>query len=223
MFLTHHWLRFILLAVLMSPACAAPLERRDVKYKLKSLDKHGDLVMIPMNAPYELNRCVIALATEMGDGNVQDIKHEGTMTSNAVFDPSIMLYYKLMEGRYCRVPYTCYGSVVTPPKDKNPQEIMFGTIISHTVIPRTKKPRYYVFHQPFPAGISGAQLKSAKELREELFFEFLTEFALVRPWLMRMAFLETEHATLEESDSEVVIKAGNLVRKKMDMKTTVPT
>ncbi|KAF9071508.1 hypothetical protein BDP27DRAFT_1419071 [Rhodocollybia butyracea] len=193
MLLTHHWLGFILLAVLISPACAAPLERRNVHYHMTLVDINGlEVETIQIEAKDHLHISITSLAKEMGDGGVPTvIDHSPDLLDiDTSFSPTTMLYYRLKGGKHCSrsadkaTLITCFGFVVSSPKDKDHPAIMFGTVISCTV--DEKGHSFHVFHQPIPAGITGEQLKRARELEEDVYFDFLTKFVLIKQWVMWM-------------------------------------
>ncbi|KAF9071504.1 hypothetical protein BDP27DRAFT_1419068 [Rhodocollybia butyracea] len=231
MLIPHHWLGFILLAVLMSPACAVPLERRNVHYHMKLLNVNGlEVEKITSGAQEHLRISITSLAKEMGDGGVPTIDHSPHLLDMIpTFNPSAILYYGLEGGKHCSSSadkttlVTCFGFVVSLPKDLDNLDlpvILFSAVISRTVDGNGLS-SFQVFHQPLPAELTSEQLEKAKVLRDTVYSKFLVMFVPIHRWVILMA-----HGTRGDEAPDPVVKDAAAVllrsRRRKAQKGTIP-
>ncbi|KAF9072309.1 hypothetical protein BDP27DRAFT_1418215 [Rhodocollybia butyracea] len=157
MFFTRHSLGFnVLLAFLISPACAAPtLERREIQFIVQGFDVTGKPLGVPV-PPEALKH----ITTSLKD---IDITGQGPPNSHPIeFDPSAVFYYGLHGGHLCDLPRLCYGLVVTDVTHGLIGSLVAGTIDNHDPV------EFYQFHHP--------SLKIARHY----YFPFMKEFAPVQ-------------------------------------------
>ncbi|KAF9074084.1 hypothetical protein BDP27DRAFT_1416762 [Rhodocollybia butyracea] len=220
MLITHHSLGFGPLALLISLACAMPnplLERRlTTTYKVQAFNKHGKPVQVTTVAAQNLiKKSISEMAEDMGDGEVE-LEHVLVTAMGDKIKPghSDMLFYKLEGENFCTEEHRGYGYgyVVTPTKD-NLLNIMFGGVVRVAGYHD-----YEVFHQALPPDIPDElELANVEKRQDDLYYEFLTEFVPIKQWVLKAAQIK------EPEPCKTLIKAGNFLRKKMDMKTTVLT
>ncbi|KAF9063976.1 hypothetical protein BDP27DRAFT_1426355 [Rhodocollybia butyracea] len=187
MFLTHHWLDFILLVVLISPVCAAPAlrARNEPFYNVQMYDESGTLVTFAETETegrnYLLTTIIDVWIYGMEPSDIQLSPHGRKIN----FESSSMLYYKLVGGFLCSPPRICYGyvvtAVVTSAKKQIPQNVIFSAIVRGHII----HPPYLTTHNILRVHgngkpLRGEQLKNAEKLQYEKYSEFLTKFALVK-------------------------------------------
>ncbi|KAF9071491.1 hypothetical protein BDP27DRAFT_1419057 [Rhodocollybia butyracea] len=162
MFFTRHSLAFVLLAVLVSSACAAPappLKPHVISYTSYTATLlHED----SPSAREQIKTSLAATAFRLGDSGPKK---------------KITFQKAKLEGGVCNSARTCYAYAYIPTED-NPQKIMFGAVVIHDIAGHFKS-----FHQPIPVEISGEQLKEAKKLREEVYHKFWEKFEPIQSWL----------------------------------------
>ncbi|KAF9073162.1 hypothetical protein BDP27DRAFT_1445098 [Rhodocollybia butyracea] len=175
----HHWLCFILLAVLISPAWAVPTptpEPSKTKYSVTVREENNAKVeKIPPKAK-RINEFIIDMGEAMGDGNEpHNVKHWSLEDINMRFEISEMLYYELQGGKFCSK--ICYGYIVTTDLGWR------GLVKTAAVIAQdpTHPCRFSVLHLPLPTRFLNDQF--VIDHQKDRYLEFLTVFAPIKDWM----------------------------------------
>ncbi|KAF9071424.1 hypothetical protein BDP27DRAFT_1322112 [Rhodocollybia butyracea] len=185
MFFAHIWLGFILIAFLISPACAMPRPGpHAIEYEVSTYDKNG--------------------RAQMKDTGLKHIEYQYPPRSDIQFDSSTVLYFRLRGGNFCDPPppdpiRICYGYVVTSPA----LNIMFGSLVAAMRLSIVGE-----IHLPLPPSLHPETESQAKGILNQEYLSFLMEFEPVRDWVEYM------HQCLEET-SDAVAKASNTVKQAM--------
>ncbi|KAF9065352.1 hypothetical protein BDP27DRAFT_1450251 [Rhodocollybia butyracea] len=184
-FFTRHSLAFVLFAVLISPACAAPtLERRDTsQYRVQLLNIYGDPVAIGKppeaqnhvenwqdrigNWQKRIRDSIIALGKEMEDPELKPesihLIEEGRQILPSPFG---VQYYKLEGGKFCTGKVKCYGYVAKLRRPLTPHgNTLFGAVV--VVIVGENEPR--VVHTP----LDGSRRDVNMKIRKQKYAEFM--------------------------------------------------
>ncbi|KAF9071468.1 hypothetical protein BDP27DRAFT_1502150 [Rhodocollybia butyracea] len=234
MMFTHYSLGFVLLAVLISLACAVPLERRDTpesEYTVKPLNAYGQPVIITDDdVKTDIENSIFALAkkwtkTEITADLITHLHVEGAEIASA--SKSSMLYYELKgDVLHDRV---CYGYLVTPPKTQNPLEITFSAQVildaaflydtaheappvgdvAHKAVPVV--PVYNVSRCVLSNIHDEELLEISKGANNDTYKKFLERFTPIQRWVLAMAQIKG----IPASDADSVTKAGNFLRHRM--------
>ncbi|KAF9071492.1 hypothetical protein BDP27DRAFT_1446367 [Rhodocollybia butyracea] len=232
MFFAHHSLGFVLLALLISPACAMPLGNPHT-YFVQVLDERGDKVQLTTNAAKEQVRTSISiLAKKNEDGQVEpehiQLIAEGYNLKE--LDPSSMIFYKLTGHNFCTKMKRSYGYgyAITPTKDRSlafggvvadAKDFDFGGVVSNTDLLSDEQFEEHVGHAYEVYYIlPDVPNHRAQEVMAHLgdaYYEFLTRFAPVKGWVVVMGQIKEPHP------SSILKKAYDFFRRHMDYKVTM--
>ncbi|KAF9052538.1 hypothetical protein BDP27DRAFT_1433861 [Rhodocollybia butyracea] len=160
MFFTHHLLAFALLAVLISPACAAPAppEKRSTKYTVEVLNSS-------QSANEEIKGSTQAIAPELGlgaSGPYEIEFREGNGQPQLKLLPG-MHPYKLEGGSLAS---WTYGYVYSAPEGP---KLQLGAVVTADKINH----KYDTFHQPFAPSLSDEEKTNAERLQSKTYAAFL--------------------------------------------------
>ncbi|KAF9071434.1 hypothetical protein BDP27DRAFT_1419010 [Rhodocollybia butyracea] len=201
MFFTRHSLGFVLLAFLISPACAMPtLERRDAtKYTVTVFDERGKLVSkVATEALQHIKASINAMGPSIKDPGPKNIVLAAGQTPDAEmeFDPTIRIHYKLFGGKFCDFDEDgreCYAYVITS------HYIMLGSVVAG-------KDGHVVEEAHNPLHDSHAQ-----SILDREYLAFLTEFPLVEPWVLAMKERQTEASiTVRNALGVLIMRKHNI-------------
>ncbi|KAF9017499.1 hypothetical protein BDP27DRAFT_1440479 [Rhodocollybia butyracea] len=169
MLLTHHWLGFVLLAVLIFPACAAPpLARRDITLAHRRIEGFLGVPDVGINLKDGPGyKKITHLSLAMGLATAQLIKTE-------------MLYFKLTGGNSCAK--ICYGYVVSNSEGNR------DMTISALITSRDEQGQYRVVRKPLPD--SRKDTATWKQTRAQQHLKFLKEFVPTKRRVVAMAMAE---------------------------------
>ncbi|KAF9056831.1 hypothetical protein BDP27DRAFT_1433490 [Rhodocollybia butyracea] len=179
MLLTPHWLGFVLLAVFICPACAAPpLVRRSITYEVTVVSVHGhDIKEVPSIAHKRIMELLGVVTTQLRDGpGHKNIKHHSIAVGDtSAFNADSMFYFKLTGGNSC--PVMCYGYVV--PNYKG------STKIIGAVFTWDGEHQYGVVRKPM-TDVQKAS-KDFTNTRKRWHIWFLKNFGPIKRWVVAMA------------------------------------
>ncbi|KAF9070389.1 hypothetical protein BDP27DRAFT_1420079 [Rhodocollybia butyracea] len=144
MLLTHHWLGIILLAVLISPACAAPTPAEPT-YKVTVLGADGLPVTVVSDQAWKrIEKFIHDMWKELGDSNPKEPIHftnplqvKGQVLEK--FDKWEMLYIEVHGGGFC--VNRCYAYIVSPKTYDTVDGSFITQILEH---------HYVAVHRPPP-------------------------------------------------------------------------
>ncbi|KAF9059213.1 hypothetical protein BDP27DRAFT_1431633 [Rhodocollybia butyracea] len=200
MFFTRHSLAFVLLAVLISPACAIPtpktLVRRTatlIDYSVQALAADG---IQPVKATPEvedhIKYFIVGIAPRMGAEKSVDPDLIGFDGGQPQHGSSNTHRFLLEGGKSCEPNdhWTCLAYVSIPTKDELhglPPNTIFGAVIARQVV-STNEHHYREFQ--FPQSSPKAQ-----ELQDKSYLDFLTGTGSVKieDWLEGLARPEAAH------------------------------
>ncbi|KAF9065113.1 hypothetical protein BDP27DRAFT_1450425 [Rhodocollybia butyracea] len=207
---THHWLGFVLLAVLIFPACAAPMQStvehsatvgqsitaehsatglRHAVYKVTAVDEKGnDVLKVSKGALVRIEGLIYALGEQLGDDESREgkviIHHSVEDAELPELDKYKLSLFKLSGGKFCDGDHAaapCYGFVVTLSKGS---QATTGAIITQKS-PETHR-RYAEVVKPLTDTQSSGKINGPK-CWDNWLREFLTELKPIMEWVKAMA------------------------------------
>ncbi|KAF9060033.1 hypothetical protein BDP27DRAFT_1340233 [Rhodocollybia butyracea] len=199
MLITHHWLGFILLAVLVSPACAAPMQSTTaehsatvghsshstttvgqsitVKYKVTVLGEDGNaLEKVPRLTGLRVEKIIRDIGKKLGDDPEHSEIHPQSLRDDTlVFNDWGMIYFQLEGAKFC--VGICYGYTVKASK-RYPQ--LVGGVVTQVT-----QGRCVIVHKPLPkdrGSINIANFVAIQQRWQNEFLEFLKTLVLLGRW-----------------------------------------
>ncbi|KAF9071495.1 hypothetical protein BDP27DRAFT_1446368 [Rhodocollybia butyracea] len=239
LFIHYYSLGFILLALLVSPICAAPTPTPTPigpygdTYIVQVLDRNGYEVQVPTTAQNRIKISISTMATQRWriafEDNIIPVKpeHIQLIARGRHIEPGLsdMLYYNLTGVNFCtnmtQFQGYGYGYAVTSSKEGIPHDIVFGGAVSDAKNfdfslsaeeqKKHVKHEYTVYYAiALPQPSAHRMSDKIYDFADEAAIEFFEKFARLSGWVMVMARIKNPEPPIPITDAAVLFRENAL-------------